>query len=142
MKSPRSTIRIFAPLPASSRAMVPPPAPLPMMMMSNVFTLSGSGLWAQGAVNAIHQLLIFDGALEAHLRRAAGRDRFTEIAIHRLVAANVAETGKDDARESLAAHQHHGAVRLEGDDALASHQLRQAQAFQHRRDLARVVQRT
>src|SRR5688572_15502192 len=112
MKSPRSTIRIFAPEPASSRAMVPPPAPLPIMMMSKeCIGDRGSGVRDQGSVDLIHQFLILHGAFEAHLRGPAGEDRIAKILVHRLVAANVSKAGEHQARQpAFRASEQDGAI--------------------------------
>src|SRR6478735_1218355 len=104
MKSPRSTSRIFAPVGASSRARVPPPAPLPMMTMSKEQAIGQSGHQAVNRlrrVDLIHQLLIFHRPLEAHLRLRAALDRIAEVTIHRLVSADVAKAREDDARQAL-----------------------------------------
>ncbi len=81
----------------------------------------------EAGVDLIHQALVLHGAFEAHLGRAAVADRATQVAIHRLVAADVAKARQEQPRPALAAGQHEGAVALERDDALAAEELRQAQ---------------
>ena len=65
--------------------------------------------------------------------RARGRSRIdaAEVAIHRLVAADVAEAREDAAAASpLPRTSTNSAVRLERDDAVAAEQLRQPQALE------------
>ena len=55
------------------------------------------------------------GSSRARGRRVIARE---EVAIHRLIAADVAEAGKDQPRQAAAAREDEQAVRLERDDAL------------------------
>ena len=56
-------------------------------------------------VDLVHQPLILDRSLEAHLRRAAFANRAEEVAIHRLIAAQVAEPGNDQLWQSVASRE-------------------------------------
>src|SRR5687768_9313526 len=113
MKSPRSMIRMRAWESASACAIVPPPAPLPMMTTSN------------GGIDPVHQLLVLDRPFEAHFRLAAVQDRLVEIPIHRLVPTDVPDPWNDDTRQPPATDEHEGAIRLEGDDAIPAEDLGQ-----------------
>src|SRR5436190_15282461 len=126
--SPRSTTRMRALVPASACSMVPPPAPLPTMTTSNFSPAIGP---RHALVDLIHQPLILDGALEAHLGLPPGPDRGGKVAVHRAIPADVLQQpGNRDPAPSPPAHQHDRAVGLEGDDALAAIELRHAQAQQ------------
>src|SRR5687768_7408961 len=134
MKSPRSTSRMRAPLSASAYAMVPPPAPLPMMTTSK----RSSGM--DRCVDLVHQPLVHHGPFETHLRRPAVADGGNEIAIHRLIAADIAEARQQQPRQPAAPRQHEETVGFKRDDPLAAVKLGQAQPAQQRRDLPRIVE--
>src|SRR6266850_1535281 len=107
----------------------------------------GFGAWASGlavsqaGVNLVHQLLVLDRPLDAHLRNAMLPDGRREITVHRLVAADVAKAGKQQRRQPLAAHEDEQPVGFEGDHAPAPEQLREPESAEERWDLARVVER-
>src|SRR5689334_811424 len=86
--------------------------------------------------------MIVDCALERHLRRRAIANRLDEVAVYRLVTADVAIAGEEEPGQTPAAREHEYAVRFERDDAITPIQLRQAQPAQQGGDLARVVNRS
>src|SRR5262245_399873 len=114
--------RIRRPLEANARAMVPPPAPLPMM------TTSYRSSDMDRSVDLVHQMLVVHGPLQAHLRNSAGLNRPREIAIHGAIAADVAEAWHDQARNAASADDDEQAIRLEGDDALPAEEFGCAKA--------------
>src|SRR6185295_12827924 len=93
-------------------------------------------------VNLLHQALIVHRALEAHLGLAPLARRAHEVAIHGAVAADVTEAWELEPRSPIAPDEDEQAVRLERDHAPAAEQLREPEAAEQRRDLARIVQRS
>ena len=92
-------------------------------------------------VDLIHQPLVVDGPLEAHLRLPAFAIDRGEVAIHRLVAADVPKAREIRRGSPLPRTEDEESVGFERDDAFAAEQLRQPEAAEERRNLARVVER-
>src|SRR5258705_10392070 len=119
MKSPRSRIRMRAGLSASAWAIVPPPAPLPIIMMSyrsfRIDSVRRTRLDAPLGVDLIHEPLILEGALEAHLRRSVLSNRAQEITIHRPIPTNITESRHEHPRHPAAPDTDERAVRFELD---------------------------
>src|SRR5687768_14157460 len=64
-----------------------------------------------------------------------------EVAVHRSIAADVAETRHHEPWNAAASGKDEQSIRFESDDAVAAVQLRQSQSSEKGRYLARIVQR-
>src|SRR4029078_13152660 len=82
-QSPRSRTRTRPCRPASASggacAIVPPPAPLPTTTTS--YSSSSRGA-STSAIELLHQQVVVEGALDAHLGLASGPDRVEEVGVH------------------------------------------------------------
>src|SRR5688500_10976434 len=103
---------------------------LPSTIYHSARVKMARALTNERAVDPVHQRLVLDGALEAHLGLTSIPDRRVEIAVHRLVAADVLEAREQEARHAPAAGQHERAVGFEADDPAPAEQLRHAQTAQ------------
>src|ERR1700712_672046 len=122
-QSPRSSRRIRASLPARARAIVPPPAPLPMITMSK---------WLSVTDDLFHQPMIVQCAFETHLRLTPRPDCGREVLVHRTISADVTPAGVDDAGNAAVVQHDCAAVGLESDHSTPTVEFRDAHAAHQR----------
>ena len=141
-----------APVDASACAAVPPPAPLPMMTRSKPWRIgrgqaapaapaaaASAVAWIRSIRTLVGQRRLPGASAEDFRCGSRGRSRGTSPGSRgRRESPGSRTSGHARARPP---HQNEPAVRLEGDDAVAPEQLRQAHPAQQRRHLARVVER-